>query len=90
MKLLDHDDFGIVYEEMNQFYMVPVYYKGEFIEVNVKRMTLEGKAQDLYPAGYDLTTLFSDYRRRKMEHDIRRGSKKALRAIDKEIRKNRK
>lgn len=90
VKLLDHDDFGIVYEEMNQFYMVPVYYKGEFIEVNVKRMTLEGKAQDLYPAGYDLTTLFSDYRRRKMEHDIRRGSKKALRAIDKEIRQNRK
>lgn len=45
--------------------------------------------KELYPEGYDLNTLFVDYKERKMQHDIERGSKKALRKIQKEIRKNR-
>lgn len=54
VNLLDHDDFGIIYKEKDNFYNVVVYYK-----------------------------------ERKMQHDIERGSKKALRKIQKEIRKNR-
>ncbi|QWH29623.1 endonuclease MutS2 [Bacillus mycoides] len=89
VNLLDHDDFGIVYKEKDNFYNVVVYYNGEFIEVNVKRITLEVAAKELYPEGYDLNTLFVDYKERKMQRDIERGSKKALRKIEKEIRKNR-
>lgn len=89
VKVLDHDDFGIIYKEKDSFYNVVVYYKGEFIEVNVKRIILEVAAKELYPEGYDLNTLFVDYKERKMQHDIERGSKKALRKIEKEIRKNR-
>ncbi|MED4684205.1 endonuclease MutS2 [Bacillus mycoides] len=89
VKLLDHNDFGIVYKEKDNFYNVVVYYNGEFVEVNVKRITLEVAAKELYPEGYDLNTLFVDYKERKMQHDIERGSKKALRKIEKEIRKNR-
>ncbi|OUB19410.1 mannonate oxidoreductase [Bacillus thuringiensis serovar yunnanensis] len=89
VNLLDHDDFGIVYKEKDNFYNVVVYYNGEFVEVNVKRITLEVAAKELYPEGYDLNTLFVDYKERKMQHDIERGSKKALRKIQKEIRKNR-
>lgn len=87
VKLLDHNDFAIIYKEMDQFYNVVVYYKGEMIEVNVKRITLNLPAQELYPEGYDLETLFTDFATRKMEHDINRGSKKALRKIQKEMRK---
>lgn len=47
---------------------------------------LEGKAADLYPEGYDLSTLFVSYTERKFNHDIERGSKKALRKIAKEIK----
>jgi len=83
VKLLDHDDFGIIYKEMNNFYNVVVFYNGEFIEVNVKRISLDIAAKELYPEGYDLETLFSDYHTRKMQHDIERGSKKALRKIQK-------
>lgn len=86
--LLDFDDVGIVYKEMDKFYNVTVFYNEEFIEVNGKRLRLELRAKDLYPEGYDLETLFVDYSVRKMEHDIARGSKKALRKIQKEIRKN--
>ncbi|MCQ6532931.1 endonuclease MutS2 [Bacillus mycoides] len=89
VKLLDHNDFGIVYKEKDNFYNVVVYYNGEFAEVNVKRITLEVAAEELYPEGYDLNTLFVDYKERKMQHDMERGSKKALRKIEKEIRKNR-
>ncbi|AVR33218.1 MULTISPECIES: endonuclease MutS2 [Bacillus cereus group] len=89
VNLLDHDDFGIIYKEKDNFYNVVVYYNGEFVEVNVKRITLEVAAKELYPEGYDLNTLFVDYKERKMQHDIERGSKKALRKIQKEIRKDR-
>ncbi|MFD1448026.1 endonuclease MutS2 [Oceanobacillus profundus] len=89
VNLLDHDDFGIVYEGIDNFYNVVVFYKGEFMKVNVKRLSLELQAQELYPEGYDLETLFIDYNTRKTQHDIERGSKKALRKIQKEIRKNR-
>ena len=76
MNLLDYDDFGIIYKEKDNFYNVVVYYNGEFVEVNVKRITLEVAMKELYPEGYDLNTLFVDYKERKMQHDIERGSKK--------------
>jgi len=88
VKLLDHDDFGIVYKEKDKYSNVTVFYKGQFLEVNEKRLTLEVKAEELYPDGYDLDSLFVDYKTRKLNHDIERGSKKALRKIHKEIRKN--
>ncbi|MGQ3378199.1 endonuclease MutS2 [Priestia endophytica] len=87
VKLLDYNDFGIIYKEMDNFYNVVVFYDKEFMEVNVKRISLEISAKELYPDGYDLETLFIDYTTRKTQHDIERGSKKALRKIQKEIRK---
>ncbi|MEW9502989.1 endonuclease MutS2 [Jeotgalibacillus marinus] len=87
VKLLEHDDFGIVYkDDIDNFSNVVVFYKGEFIDVNVKRISLEVAAKELYPDGYDLETLFVDHKTRKMNHDIERGSKKLLRKIEKEIR----
>lgn len=88
VKLLDHADVGIVYQEMDNFYNVVVFYEGEFVKVNVKRLALELPATELYPEGYDLETLFVDYKERKLQHDIERGSKKALRNIQKEMKKN--
>ena len=76
VKLLDHADVGIVYQEMDNFYNVVVFYEGEFVKVNVKRLVLERPATELYPEGYDLETLFVDYKERKLQHDIERGSKK--------------
>ncbi len=89
VKLLDYDDFGIVYATQDKFSNVQVYYKGDMLEVNKKRLNLELKAKELYPDDYDLDTLFTDYQTRKWNHDIERGSKKALRKVDKEIRADR-
>jgi DNA mismatch repair protein MutS2 len=87
VKLLEFDDFGIVYEKKDQQNNVSVFYKNEVIKQNVKRMVLESKASDLYPEGYDLSTLFVSYAERKFAHDMERGSKKALRKIAQEIKK---
>ncbi len=60
-----------------------ILYNKEFIDVNYKRIKLELKARDLYPEGYDLNQLFISYKERKLEKDIKRGSKKALKRIKK-------
>ncbi|MFJ6210845.1 endonuclease MutS2 [Lysinibacillus sp. NPDC092081] len=88
VRLLDHDDVGIVYQEMDNFYNIVVFFEEEFIKVNVKRLALELSATKLYPEGYDVETLFVDYKERKLQHDIERGSKKALRKIQKEIKRD--
>lgn len=85
--LLEYDDVGIIYQGIDSYNNVVVFYNHELIEMNVKRISLEIKGKDLYPEGYDLNTLFEDYHTRKMQHDLERGSKKALRKIEKEIRK---
>ena len=89
VKLLDKEDFGIVYKPVNKFNNIEVLYKDEFIEVNIKRIELSLKANQLYPEDYDLSSLFTSYEDRKLEKDIQRGSKKALKKIQKEIKQNR-
>ncbi len=89
VKLLEEDDFGIIYKPVDKFNNVKVLYKGEFIEVNVKRIELYLKATVLYPKGYDLDNLFVSFKERKLEKDIERGSKKALKKIHKEIKQRR-
>jgi len=88
VKLLDYEDVGLVYKEMDNYFNVVVFYKEQFMEVNIKRLVLELPATELYPEEYDLETLFVDYKECKLQHDIERGSKKALRKIQKEMRRD--
>ncbi len=88
VKLLEHDDYGVVFKGVDELNNVTVFYQDDYIQVNAKRLKLEFTADELYPAGYHLDTLFVDYETRKLEHDIERGSKKALKKIHKEIRQN--
>lgn len=85
--LLDYKDTAIVYKERDKYRNVTVFYKGEMLEINDKRLELKLNAAELYPEGYDLEQLFTDYQTRKLQHDIDRGSKKALRKIYKEMKK---
>ena len=86
IKLLDKDDYEIVYSPIDKFNNVQVLYNNEFITVNVKRTEPYLKAKDLYPEGYDLNTLFTSFKEIKLNKDIARGSKKALKKIQKEIK----
>lgn len=86
VKLWEYDDFGIVYKKKDNANNLTVLYKGEFIEVNYKRVSLELTAIELYPKGYDVNTLFTSYQSHKLQKDLERGSKKAYKQIQKEIR----
>ncbi len=80
---LDKNESAIVYKEKDKYNNVIILFNKEFVEVNYKRLKLEIKASELYPEGYDLNQLFVDYKQRKLNNDIERGSKKALREIKK-------
>ena len=88
VKLIEKDDYAIVYKGIDKFNNIEVLYKDEFIQVNIKKVKLYLKASDLYPEGYDINSLFVSYEDGKMEKDIKRGSKKALKKIQKEIKNN--
>lgn len=87
VKITEHNDSGIVFKKTDHFNNVVVLYKDELLEVNVKRIELEIKATDLYPEGYDLDTLFIDYKERKWQRDMERGSKKALKKVAADMKK---
>ncbi|MGG7163809.1 endonuclease MutS2 [Clostridium ihumii] len=86
--LLDYNYSGIVYEEIDENNNLKIFVNNDILEVNYKRIKLEIKASNLYPEDYDLNTIFQEYKERKLEKDIKRGSKKALKKIQKEIKKH--
>lgn len=87
VRLLDYNDFGIVYREKDEFNNIKVLYGNKIIEANIKRLELFLEAQNLYPKDYDLNSLFTSYEERKLKRDIERGSKKALKKLQKEMRR---
>ena len=81
--LLDNNESAIVYKGLDELNNLTFFYNKEFIKVNYKRVKLELTASELYPEGYDLNQIFISYKERKFEHDIIRGSKKALKKVRK-------
>lgn len=86
--LLEHQEEAIVYSPKDQYENIVVWYKGEMVEVQEKRIKLSIRAAELYPADYDLDTLFTSFKERKLEHDLTRGSKKALKKLFKEMKQS--
>ncbi|MGL4520997.1 MAG: endonuclease MutS2 [Bacilli bacterium] len=67
---------------------VIIFVKDTYETVHARRLQLQFAATELYPEGYDLSQLFISYADRKFEHDMKRGSKKALRKVAKEMKKS--
>jgi dsDNA-specific endonuclease/ATPase MutS2 len=84
--LTEHKKSGLIYKPKDEFNNVTVLYDNKFIEVNVRQIKLEFKAAELYPEDYDLNSLFTSFEDRKLEKDIARGSKKALKKLQKMIK----
>jgi dsDNA-specific endonuclease/ATPase MutS2 len=79
--LTEYKKSGLIYKPKNEYNNVTVLYDNKFIEVNLRQIKLEFKASELYPADYNLNTLFTSYVELKLEKDIIRGSKKALKKL---------
>lgn len=80
---LDKNESAIVYKERDIYNNVTILFNKEFVSINYKRLKLEIKASELYPEEYDLNQLFVSFKERKLERDIERGSKKALKKLKK-------
>ncbi|MBV7275607.1 endonuclease MutS2 [Clostridium sp. PL3] len=80
---LDKNESAIVYKEKDIYNNVTILFNKEFVDINYKRLKLEIKASELYPEEYDLNQLFVSFKERKLERDIERGSKKALKKLKK-------
>ncbi|MGL4820243.1 MAG: MutS-related protein, partial [Bacilli bacterium] len=85
---LETNEIGIVAEVQRGDGRVKVLLNDTYESIVPRRLRLEIPACDLYPEGYDLTQLFVSFEERKFEHDMARGSKKALRKIQKEMRRS--
>lgn len=83
--LTETNQVGLVYQDEGKA-EVTVYLEKEMILILRKRLKLKMTAQELYPADYDLSSLFVDFHERKREKDLARGSKKAHKELDKEMR----
>lgn len=82
--LLEQQKSALIYQEIPFSDNVTVYLENQFIEVPKRRITLEFRAAELYPADYEVENLFEDFKARKERRDIDRGSKKAQRKLRKE------
>ena len=82
--LLEQQKSALIYQEIPFTDNVKVFLEDEFIEVPKRRIMLEYRATELYPADYELENLFEDFQTRKERRDIDRGSKKAQRKLRKE------
>ncbi|SIN85212.1 MutS domain V [Carnobacterium alterfunditum] len=79
---------GLIYEDSGSDNVV-VYIDRDVVEVPRQRIQLLTMAEELYPEGYDLDSLFTDFLTRKVRKDLDRGSKKAQKILDKEMKKRR-
>ncbi len=85
--LLEHNIEALVYEPKTKLAPLRVFYNNQIVEVEEKRVRLLLSAKELYPEGYNLDLIFQGFQKLKEEHDITRGSKKALKKIQKEMKK---
>ena len=88
VRLNDSQKVGLFYEETDSATGL-VYIDKEMVEAPLRRLTLLSTAEELYPQDYDLESLFESFAKRKLRRDLARGSKKAQKALDKEMRQRR-
>lgn len=75
---------AIFYQKAKTANKIIVFVDRDFLEVPIKRVKLRRKAQDLYPAGYNLDLLFvKNWQQYKLNKDLDRGSKKAWKKFNK-------
>lgn len=68
---------------------VQIYHEEKMQMIPRRRLQLLTPASQLYPIGYDLDTLFEDFKTLKARRDITRGSKKAQKKLDREMQERR-
>lgn len=88
IRLTETAAVGLIYRDEGKE-NIEVLVDSQIIEVRRQRVQLLLSAQELYPSDYDVDSLFSDFQTRKKNRDLDRGSKKAQKQLDQEMRERR-
>lgn len=80
--LLEKDDHALVFEHMEDEGMVRIFKDGEYSDIHERRLSLDKRAELLYPVGYDMDQLFISFKKRKLEKDIVKGRFKNLEELN--------
>ena len=83
--IINTNEKGIVYKVDDEYGNVTVLINNQFSTIHRRRLKLHTKREDLYPCGYDLDTIFIPYKKRKLEHDLKRGSVKNVKEFRERI-----
>ncbi|MBI9011421.1 MAG: endonuclease MutS2 [Clostridiales bacterium] len=78
-------DYALVYEHKADENSVVVFIDGKYSDVQEKRVTLDKTMDVLYPTGYNLDQLFTSFKSRKLEKDIRKGRFKNMKDLKERI-----
>jgi len=78
-------DHRLIFEHNIEEKTVTLFRDGTYEEMNEKRITLDKRAETLYPVGYDLDQLFISFKSRKLEKDIKKGRFKNLEELNERL-----
>jgi len=76
---------ALVYEHKVDESIVVVFKDGKYDNVPEKRITLDKTMDVLYPVGYNLDQLFTSFKSRKLEKDIKKGRFKNMKDLKERI-----
>lgn len=77
---------SLIFEHNTDENTVTLFRDGKYEEVSEKRVTLDKRAELLYPVGYDLDQLFISFKSRKLEKDIKKGRFKNLEELNERLK----
>jgi MutS2 family protein len=79
-------DHRLVFEHKLEDKILVLFRDGKYEEINEKRVSLDKRAETLYPLGYDLDQLFISFKTRKLEKDIKKGRFKNLEELNERLK----
>lgn len=79
-------DHYLVYEHKHQERTVTVFKDGQYSDLPERRLTLDQSRDTLYPPGYNLAQLFTTFKERKLEKDIKKGRFKNMKDLKERIK----
>lgn len=86
VKIIRTGEEAIVYDDDEFEDKVIIFRDGEYSKVNRNQIEVLFRSDVLYPDGYDMSQLFTKFRERKLERDIKKGRVSKVKDINQKIK----
>ncbi|BEP28393.1 endonuclease MutS2 [Helicovermis profundi] len=79
-------EHSIIFDHNFKEKTLVIFKNGKYTEIMENRVTLDQRAEVLYPVGYDLDQLFISFKSRKLDKDIAKGRFKNLKELNERMK----